>query len=210
MPPTSALAPDACLAALAARRAHCGRVPSRSRVPRAGTNNASDDVGEDDIRNDTMPANARREPRKAVRLARRAMLAAPPALVAVAAVRSADAAAPGEWGYADFETGPLRWGGCSASGGVSDRGCAACARAPSTSLCPARTRREGGLARGRGRAREGRGDGRRQQKQIPPRAGQGVNKDGGLDAPRLRGRRPARVQPHLHTPAENIRTARRE
>jgi carbonic anhydrase len=108
-------------------------VPSRSRIPRAGTNNASGDVGEDDIRNDTMPANARREPRKAVRLARRAMLAAPPALVAGAAVRSADAAAPGEWGYADFETGPLRWGevlDASGARAFPDCGCAACAQSP--------------------------------------------------------------------------------
>ena len=142
MPPTNALASGTCLAAFAARRAPRGRVPSRSRIPRAGTNDASEVVGKVDIGNDPMPADARREPRKAVRLARRAVLAAPPALVAVAAVRTADAAVeastsaapkPGEWGYADFETGPLRWGEVRDASGARafpDCGCAACAQSP--------------------------------------------------------------------------------
>ena len=142
MPPTNALASGTCLAAFAARRAPRGRVPSRSRIPRAGTNDASEVVGKDDIGNDTMPADARREPRKAVRLARRVVLAAPPALVAGAAVRAADAAVeastraapkPGEWGYADFETGPLRWGevlDASGARAFPDCGCAACAQSP--------------------------------------------------------------------------------
>lgn len=212
MPPTSALASDACLAALAARRAHCGRVPSRSRVPRAGTNNASDDVGEDDIRNDTMPANARREPRKAVRLARRAMLAAPPALVAGAAVRSADAAAPGEWGYADFETGPLRWGevlDASGARAFPDCGCAACAQSPiDISLSRAnKGAKEGSLADVAVPAKGAVTVAVAQKHGTPNYAlVQGVNKDGGLDASggvALDGVPYAFSSLHFHTPAEN-------
>jgi carbonic anhydrase len=218
MPPTSALASDACLAALAARRAPRGRVPSRSRIPRAETNNASGDVGEDDIRNDTMPANARREPRKAVRLARRAMLAAPPALVAGAAVLSADAAAPGEWGYADFETGPLRWGevlDASGARAFPDCGCAACAQSPidiSLSRANKGAFAEGSLADVAVPAKGAVTVAVAQKHGTPNYAlVQGVNKTrdvavGGLDASggvALDGVPYAFSSLHFHTPAEN-------
>ena len=138
MPLTNTVASNARIAAFAARRARRGRV----RSTRVGTNNASDGVGEDDIGNDTVPADARCEPRGSVRLARRTILAASPALVTCAAVRAADAAVeastraapiPGEWGYADPETGPLRWGEVRDASGARafpDCGCAACAQSP--------------------------------------------------------------------------------
>ena len=180
MPPTNALASGTCLAAFAARRAPRGRVPSRSRIPRAGTNDASEVVGKVDIGNDPMPADARREPRKAVRLARRAVLAAPPALVAVAAVRTADAAVE-----ASTRAAPKPGSGATPTrnrASALGRGARRERRARVPRLRVRRVRAEPhrhlvlpresgrvrrGLAR-EGRAREGRGDGRVAQKHGTP------------------------------------------
>ena len=68
------------------------------------------------------------------RSSRRAMLAAPVSIViATRAPDSADASAPGEWGYADSSNGPLRWGDILDADGKASYpacGCAACQQSP--------------------------------------------------------------------------------
>lgn len=79
--------------------------------------------------NDPKPAPAR-----IPRSSRRAMLAAPVSIViATRAPDSADASAPGEWGYADSSNGPLRWGDILDADGKASYpacGCAACQQSP--------------------------------------------------------------------------------
>jgi carbonic anhydrase len=62
------------------------------------------------------------------------MLAAPVSIViATRAPDSADASAPGEWGYADSSNGPLRWGDILDADGKASYpacGCAACQQSP--------------------------------------------------------------------------------
>jgi len=144
MPIHASVASDACLAALTMRCARTRRgCKPIIRIPRAATNNAR---VVNAIANDTVPSGENpREPRKLIRLARRTLLAIPPAFVAGSATQAASAAVetakatrvasklPGEWGYADFETGPLRWGEVRDSNGAKafpDCGCAACAQSP--------------------------------------------------------------------------------
>ena len=123
---------DARLAVLTSRRQRFrrGQIPHR-----AASNN-------DDAKSDcvvTNPSGDRRDARDPlIRLARRTLLSVSPVLLAATAFDDTQTsefspAKPNEWGYADFETGPLRWGEVLDATGARafpSCGCAACAQSP--------------------------------------------------------------------------------